>query len=163
MLRSYFLMKIHVIAVGTRMPAWVEQAWDDYARRMPADYAVVLKEIKPEPRTSGKTPAQMMQAEAKRIQAAIPERAWCIALDERGKDLTTEHLKTQLETWRDKTGDIALIIGGPDGLDPSFKAQCQQQIRISSLTLPHPMVRILLVEQLYRAWSMLTGHPYHRS
>lgn len=145
------------------MPDWVTQAWNDYVRRMPSDYSIELKEIKPEARNTGKTPQQLMMAEAKRIDAAIPAQTWRIALDERGRDLSTVQLRDQLQSWRDQSVDIALIIGGPDGLDPSFKRDCQQQIRISSLTLPHPMVRVLLVEQLYRAWSMLTGHPYHRS
>ncbi|MCQ9616836.1 23S rRNA (pseudouridine(1915)-N(3))-methyltransferase RlmH [Paenalcaligenes niemegkensis] len=156
-------MKIYVVAVGHRMPDWVNQAWDDYVRRMPAEFSIELKEIKPEARTTGKTRQQMMLAEAKRIDAAIPEKVWRIALDERGRDLSTVALRDQLQQWRDQSLDIALIIGGPDGLDPALKQRCQQQIRISSLTLPHPMVRVVLVEQLYRAWSMLSGHPYHRS
>lgn len=156
-------MKIYIVAVGHRMPDWVNQAWDDYVRRMPADYSIELKEIKPEPRTTGKTREQMMAAEAKRINNAIPDQVWRIALDEHGKDLRTTQLRDQLQKWRDQSLDIALIIGGPDGLDAELKRNCQQKIRISSLTLPHPMVRVLLIEQLYRAWSMLAGHPYHRS
>lgn len=156
-------MRLIIIAVGTRMPAWVETAWNDYAKRMPADCAIELKEIKPEPRTSGKTPAQMMQAEAKRIEAAIPANALRIALDEHGKDLTTMNLSTRLEQWRGNGQDVIFLIGGPDGLDPDLKKSCAGMIRLSSLTLPHPMVRIVLAEQLYRAWAILVNHPYHRA
>ncbi|RYH63573.1 MAG: 23S rRNA (pseudouridine(1915)-N(3))-methyltransferase RlmH [Alcaligenaceae bacterium] len=155
-------MKLIVVAVGTRMPAWVSTAWDDYAKRMPADCQIELREVKPEPRTSGKTPAQMMAAEARRIDAAVGPQALRIALDEKGRDLTTRALSTQLETWRANGGDVALIVGGPDGLDPELKASCSGLIRLSSLTLPHPMVRVVLSEQLYRAWAIMTNHPYHR-
>lgn len=156
-------MKLIVIAVGTRMPQWVETAWEDYAKRMPADCSIELKEVKPEPRTSGKTPAQMMQAEAKRIEAAIPTHALKVVLDEHGKDITTMQLAKHLEQWKFSGQDIALIIGGPDGLDPSIKNAGDMKLRLSSLTLPHPMVRVLLVEQLYRAWSITVNHPYHRA
>ena len=131
-------MKITIIAVGTRMPAWIETAWEDYAKRLPSDWAVELKEIKPEPRTSGKTPAQMMAAEAKRIEGAIPEQALRIALDEHGKDLTTEKFSILLQGWQDNSQSLAILIGGPDGLDPALKASCTSLLRLSSLTLPHP-------------------------
>jgi 23S rRNA (pseudouridine1915-N3)-methyltransferase len=156
-------MKLIVAAVGTRMPAWVETAWEDYARRLPADCALDLREIKPEPRTSGKTAAQMMAAEARRIEAALPASALRIALDERGRDLTTAALAQTLEQWRGAGRDIAFLVGGPDGLDPELKSSCASQMRLSSLTLPHPMVRVVLAEQLYRAWAILTNHPYHRA
>ena len=156
-------MKLIVIAVGNRMPDWVQTAWKDYAKRLPLDCALELREVKPEPRTTGKTPAQMMQAEAQRIQAAIPASAHCIALDEHGKDLTTMKLAGELEKWRAGGQDVVLIIGGPDGLDADLKARCAGLIRLSSLTLPHPMVRVVLAEQLYRAWAINTGHPYHRA
>ena len=156
-------MKLIAIAVGQRMPDWVEQGWQEYARRMPADCALELREIKAEPRSGGKTPAQMMQAEAKRIEAAIPAQALRIALDERGKDLTTVKLAQELERWRGQGRDIAILVGGPDGLDAALKQSCHGMLRLSSLTLPHPLVRILLAEQLYRAWSVMTGHPYHRA
>ncbi len=156
-------MKLIVAAVGTRMPDWVLTAWDDYAKRLPADCALELREIKPEPRTSGKTPAQMMAAEARRIEAALPAGARRMALDERGRDLTTMALSQQLEKWRGDGRDVALLVGGPDGLDADLKASCDGLIRLSSLTLPHPMVRVLLAEQLYRAWAILNNHPYHRA
>lgn len=156
-------MKLIVAAVGVRMPDWVTDAWRDYSRRMPADCAVELREIKPEPRTSGKTPAQMMQAEAQRLLAAVPATAITVALDERGKDLTTNDVFHQLEDWRASGQDVALFIGGPDGLDPELKHRAQHRWRLSSMTLPHPMVRIILAEQLYRAWAIMTNHPYHRT
>ncbi|RTZ40911.1 23S rRNA (pseudouridine(1915)-N(3))-methyltransferase RlmH [Candidimonas sp. SYP-B2681] len=156
-------MKLVVVAVGVRMPDWVETAWRDYARRMPADCAIELKEVKPEPRTSGKTAAQMMQAEARRIEAALPPSATRIALDEHGKDMDTMGLAHELENWRGSGQDIAFLIGGPDGLDAALKQSCSGRVRLSSLTLPHPMVRVILAEQLYRAWAIMTGHPYHRA
>jgi len=156
-------MKLWVIAVGQRMPAWVTHAWGDYTRRMPADYAVALREIKPEPRTGGKTPAQLMQAEAARMRAALPPNAIHVALDEQGRDLRTIDMARELQTWRDQTQHVAFLIGGPDGLDETLKRTAHARIRLSSLTLPHPMVRVLLAEQLYRAWSIQAGHPYHRT
>ncbi|ETD70405.1 50S rRNA methyltransferase [Pelistega indica] len=156
-------MKIYIIAVGNRMPKWVEDAWDDYVKRMPNDCCIELKEIKPEPRTSGKTPAQMMQAEAKRIDAAIPTQALRIILDEHGKDITTVQLAKHFEQWKTSGNDIAIVIGGPDGLDSQIKSSAHTLLRLSSLTLPHPMVRVLLAEQLYRAWSITVNHPYHRA
>jgi len=156
-------MKLIVVAVGTRMPGWVEQAWQDYAKRLPADCALEIREIKPEPRSSGKTPAQMMAAEARRIEAAIPPDALTIALDEHGKDLTTMALSKALQEWRNLGNDVVFLIGGPDGLDTNLKQKCRRLMRLSSLTLPHPMVRVLLAEQLYRAWAIMTNHPYHRA
>jgi len=156
-------MKITIIAVGHRMPDWVETAWNDYQKRLPVDWPIMLKEIKPEPRTTGKTPAQMMAAEAKRIEAAIPEHCIKVALDEHGKDLSTKRFTDQISSWHDQGDTVALIIGGPDGLDDTLKANCQSLIRLSSLTMPHPMVRVMLIEQIYRAWSLLNNHPYHRA
>ena len=156
-------MKLFVLAVGNRMPDWVETAWRDYARRMPGDHTIELREIKPEPRTSGKTPRQMMQAEGLRLRNALPQNATLVALDEHGRDLSTEQLAKKLESWRDDGRDVAFLIGGPDGLDSELKAQAHERIRLSSLTMPHPMVRVLLAEQLYRAWSINAGHPYHRA
>ncbi len=156
-------MKLFVIAVGHRMPGWVEQAWQDYARRLPPDCALELREIKPEPRSGGKTPAQMMHAEARRIEAVIPANALRIALDERGRDLTTRKLSSELEHWRGMGRDVALLVGGPDGLDAQLKGSCDSLLRLSSLTLPHPMVRVVLAEQIYRAWAIMVNHPYHRA
>jgi 23S rRNA (pseudouridine1915-N3)-methyltransferase len=156
-------MKLIVIAVGQHMPAWVKEAWQDFAKRLPPDCALDLKEIKAEPRTSGKTPAQMMAAEAKRIVAATPAHAQIVALDEHGRDLSTMALAQELLAWRAGGRDVVFLVGGPDGLDASLKQNCHSLIRLSSMTLPHAMVRVILAEQLYRAWAIMVNHPYHRA
>ena len=155
-------MKLVVAAVGTRMPSWVDEGFRDYAKRIPARTALELVEIKPEARTSGKTAAQMLAAEAVRIRAALPKGARVIALDERGKDMSTCALAVQLEAWMQEAGPLAFMIGGADGLDASLKKAAAMQLRLSSLTLPHGLARVLLAEQLYRALSIIGGHPYHR-
>lgn len=155
-------MKILVCTIGKRMPDWVQAGWHEYARRMPREITLDLLEIRAEARNQGRTAAQLMAAEAQRIEAALPQQAWRIALDERGQELSTRSLAQQLQGWQESARDVAFIIGGPDGLDPQLKNTADQTIRISALTLPHPMVRIILAEQLYRAWSILAGHPYHR-
>lgn len=156
-------MKLRVIAVGTRMPDWVQAAWHDFAKRMPKDCALELHEIKADARTQGRTVPQMMHAEAQRIEAAIPAQALRVILDEHGRDVTTMALAGHLKAWQATGSDVALIIGGPDGLDPALKQTARETLRLSSLTLPHAMVRVLLAEQIYRAWSILAGHPYHRA
>jgi len=155
-------MKLVVAAVGTRMPSWVDAGFREYAKRMPARAALELVEIKPEARTSGKTAAQMLAAEAVRIRAALPKGARVIALDERGKDVSTCALAVQLEAWMQEAGPLAFMIGGADGLDAALKKAATLQLRLSSLTLPHGLARVLLAEQLYRALSIIGGHPYHR-
>ena len=135
------------------MPDWVVTATHDYVKRMPADCSIDIKEIKPD-----LTPIK----EAIKIATAIPKGSRVIALDERGKDQTTQNLATQLASWRQQGFDITFLIGGADGLDPSLKSNAQEIWRLSSLTLPHAMARVLLVEQLDRAWTILQGHPYHR-
>lgn len=156
-------MKLVVAAVGNRMPDWVTTAWQEYARRLPADCSLELREIKPEPRRSGKTAAQMMHAEAQRLRASIPADAIVVALDERGRDVSTLDVYHSLETWRGTASHVVFFIGGPDGLDETLKREVHLRWRLSSMTLPHPFVRILLAEQLYRAWAIMTNHPYHRA
>ncbi|CCG19964.1 ribosomal RNA large subunit methyltransferase H [Taylorella asinigenitalis 14/45] len=156
-------MKLKIIAVGQKMPKWVEEAYAEYEKRMPPEIQVSLHEVKPEPRTSGKTAKQMMAAEAIRIESAISSDAWVVALDEHGKDLTTVSLSKRLSEWMNEKPEVVLLIGGPDGLDEVLKSKSNEKLRLSSLTLPHPMVRVLLIEQLYRAWSILNNHPYHRA
>jgi 23S rRNA (pseudouridine1915-N3)-methyltransferase len=146
-------MRLIIIAVGHKMPDWVSIACNDYLKRMPADCSIELKEIKPD-----LSPAK----EAIKITAAIPKGVRIIALDERGKDLSTQALANQLTQWRQDGGDVAFLIGGADGLDASIKQKADAIWRLSSLTLPHAMARVLLTEQLYRAWTILQGHPYHR-
>ena len=155
-------MKLLVIAVGQRVPDWAQTAWADYAKRFPPELRLELKAIKTEPRSGGKTTEQIMTAERQRIEAAIPAGTHVVALDERGSALTTAALAAKLSQWQGQGGDVALLIGGPDGLHPALRQAAHERIRLSDLTLPHAMVRVLLVEQLYRAWSVNAGHPYHR-
>lgn len=156
-------MKLIIAAVGHKMPDWVSAGFRDYARRMPPEFGLELREIKAEPRGGGRTAAQIMQAEARRLEQVLPPQVQRIALDERGRDWSTAQLAQAMERWRGEGQDIAFIIGGADGLDATFKQQCHEKIRLSSLTLPHGLVRVVLAEQLYRAWSMLHNHPYHRA
>lgn len=154
-------MRLLVVAVGQRVPDWAQAAWDDYAKRFPPELKLELKAVKTEPRGS-KTLATLLAAERERIEAAIPKGARVVALDERGTALTTMALSQKLKAWPLENDAVALVIGGPDGLDPAFRQAAHERIRLSDLTLPHAMVRVLLAEQLYRAWSILAGHPYHR-
>ncbi len=154
-------MKLYVVAVGQRVPDWAQTAWDDYAKRFPPELKVELKAVKTEPRSS-KTLETIFAAERERIEAAIPKGTRIVALDERGTALTTVALAAKLRDWQLASDDVALVIGGPDGLDPAFRKAAHERIRLSDLTLPHAMVRVLLVEQLYRAWSINANHPYHR-
>jgi 23S rRNA (pseudouridine1915-N3)-methyltransferase len=155
-------MKLVVIAVGNRMPAWVNEGHAEYARRMPRSAALELVEIKPEPRSSAKPVAQLLAAEAERIRAALPKNSRVVALDERGKDFTTVGLAEQLANWMQQGGPVAFLVGGADGLCPALKRTASLQLRLSSLTLPHGLARVLLAEQLYRAVSLINHHPYHR-
>ena len=154
-------MRLLIVAVGQRVPDWAQTAWDDYAKRFPPELKVELKAVKTEPRGS-RTVEQLMAAERKRIEEAIPKGTRVIALDERGTALSTVALAGKLKDWQLAGGDVALVIGGPDGLEPAFRQAAHERIRLSDLTLPHAMVRVLLVEQLYRAWSINANHPYHR-
>jgi 23S rRNA (pseudouridine1915-N3)-methyltransferase len=154
-------VRLLIVAVGQRVPDWAQTAWDDYAKRFPHELKVELKAIKTEPRGS-KTVEQLMAAERKRIEEAIPKGTRIVALDERGTSLRTTGLAERLTEWQLGGGDVALVIGGPDGLDPEFRKSAHERIRLSDLTLPHAMVRVLLIEQLYRAWSINANHPYHR-
>jgi 23S rRNA (pseudouridine1915-N3)-methyltransferase len=155
-------MKLLVVAVGQRQPAWADAAWADFAKRMPPEMRLELKALKAEARNAGKTAAQCMAAEAARFEAALPRGVRRIILDERGSRLTTLQLSERMQLWRADGRDAALLIGGPDGLDPTLKASADETLRLSDLTLPHAFARVLLAEALYRAWSVLEGHPYHR-
>jgi 23S rRNA (pseudouridine1915-N3)-methyltransferase len=160
--RAQAPLKFVVIAVGTRMPSWVTDACREYAKRIPPGAALQLVEIKAEPRASGKTPAQLLAAEAARIRAALPKTGRVVALDERGKEMSTCSLAVQIEAWKQEGGPVAFLIGGADGLDAALKKACALQLRLSSLTLPHALARVLVSEQIYRALSIIDGHPYHR-
>lgn len=155
-------MKLHLVSVGQRLPEWAADACSDYLKRFPRSQPIVLHEIKAEPRTGNRTAQQIMEAEAVRIEAVIPAGARRVMLDERGTDLTTVALAKRLEYWQTEAQDVALIIGGADGIAPRLKATAHEMVRLSSLTLPHAMARVLLAEQLYRAITVLSGHPYHR-
>jgi len=155
-------MQLIIAAVGHKMPAWIEDGFGEYAKRMPPECRIQLKEIKPVDRSGGKNAETAMAAERVRIEAAIPKGSFVVALDERGKDLTTAQLAQLLSHWKQGGHDVTFVIGGADGLDAGFKASAGMLVRLSSLTLPHGMVRVLLAEQLYRAWSITQNHPYHR-
>jgi len=154
-------MRLRVVAVGQRVPDWAQAAWDDFAKRFPAEFRLELKTVKTEPRV-GKSVAALLAAERGRIEASIPKGARVVALDERGTALTTLALSARLQQWQLESPELAMVIGGPDGLEPAWRDRADERIRLSDLTLPHAMVRVLLVEQLYRAWSIQAGHPYHR-
>jgi 23S rRNA (pseudouridine1915-N3)-methyltransferase len=154
-------MRLTVVAVGQRMPGWAETAFEDYAKRFPPELRLELKAVKTEPRGS-KALETLLAAERARIEAACPKGARIIVLDERGDRLTTEQLSGRLKVWMHGGRDLAFLIGGPDGLEPALRDAADERIRLSDLTLPHAMVRVLLAEQLYRAWSLMVGHPYHR-
>lgn len=154
-------MKLNIISVGHKMPAWVESACAEYLKRMPRELETRIVEIKPDKRASGKNSDVVQEAEARRILEAVG-RDYLVALDEHGQAATTMQLADKLQGWQAMGRDISLVIGGADGLHPQLKAQAQWLFSLSKLTMPHGMVRVMLVEQLYRAHTVLSGHPYHR-
>jgi len=157
-------MKLRIVAVGHKMPAWITAGFTEYAQRMPREVRVELTEIKPAVRTASgpKSSEQWRDLEAQRIGAAVPARAFKVVLDERGKTLTTAELARRLEGWKQDGGGVAFVIGGADGTARALQAQAHLLWSLSPLTLPHGLCRVILVEQLYRAVSLLAGHPYHR-
>ena len=154
-------MRLTIVAVGLKVPDWAQTAYDDYAKRFPPELKVELKAVKTEPRAS-KTLENLLAAERIRIEGAIARGCRVVALDERGTAVTTMALAEKLKGWQLSGDDVAIVIGGPDGLDAGLKQSAHERIRLSDLTLPHAMVRVLLIEQLYRAWSITINHPYHR-
>lgn len=154
-------MKLLLVAVGQRQPAWAEAAYVEFAKRFPPEMPLELKAVKAEPRGS-RTAEQLMAAEATRLQAALTKGARRVVLDERGSRLSTRQLADRLLAWQADGRDVALIVGGPDGLDAALKASADETLRLSDLTLPHAFVRVLLAEALYRAWTLTINHPYHR-
>ncbi len=154
-------MRLTIVAVGQKVPDWAQTAYDDYAKRFPPEIRVELKAVKTEPRAS-KTVETLLTAERARIDAAISKGSHVVALDERGTSVTTVALAGRLRAWQLSGDDVTIVIGGPDGLDAAFKKAAHERLRLSDLTLPHAMVRVLLIEQLYRAWSITIHHPYHR-
>ena len=155
-------MQLRIVAVGQRLPAWAQQGCDDYLKRFPPEWRVEVKAIKAEPRET-RSVQQCLQGERIRIEAAIPRGAHIVALDERGRRLDTMALAQLMTQWQLQAQDVAVLIGGADGLEPALRAQAHDCLRLSDLTLPHALARLMLVEQLYRAWSINAQHPYHRA
>ena len=155
-------MKLWLVAVGQRQPAWADAAYADFAKRFPPEMRLELKAVKAEPRSGGKSAEQLMAAEASRLDAAVPRGARRVVLDEHGARLTTLQLAQRLAAWQQDGRDVALLVGGPDGLDAALKGGADETLRLSDLTLPHAFVRVLLAEALYRAWTVSVNHPYHR-
>ena len=155
-------MNIHLLAVGTRMPAWISSGFDEYAKRLPRECALRLHEIPPERRSRNASISTIKDKECRKLQAAMPAGCMTVALDERGRAWSTRQLADRLGHWLQSGRDIALLVGGPDGLSHDCLDNAEIRWSLSPLTLPHPLVRVLVAEQLYRAWSLLQGHPYHR-
>ncbi|HHJ40340.1 MAG: 23S rRNA (pseudouridine(1915)-N(3))-methyltransferase RlmH [Methylothermaceae bacteria B42] len=155
-------MRIHLIAMGNRMPEWIQAGFFEYAKRMPKECRLALKEIPLKKRDKHTDTQRLIEQEGKQMLAAIPPRSRIIALDKDGHQWTTEQLSQQLSCWLQSGLDLALLIGGPEGLAPACLQHAQDKWSLSKMTFPHPLVRIIVAEQLYRAWSLLQGHPYHR-
>lgn len=155
-------MQIKLLAVGTKMPQWVEAGYQEYAQRMPKLCSIELVEIAAKKRGKNADTARILRDEAVALDSAIPKGAITIALDRRGKQISTEDLAVKLRTWVDDSQDVAILIGGPEGIDPNYLKQVQNKWSLSAMTFAHPVVRIMLAEQLYRAWSINANLPYHR-
>jgi len=156
------IMKIHLITIGTHMPSWVTSAYDTYAKRLPKSCELILHEIPMPKRQKNTSIEKLKKQEAELISQKIPANNHIIALDEHGKQWTTQQLANDFSTWLSSGQDTVLIIGGPDGLDQSILNKAHSKHALSGLTLPHPLVRVIVAEQIYRAWSILNNHPYHR-
>jgi len=155
-------VKIHLIAVGKKMPEWINNGYTEFSKRMPPELQINLIEITPSTRNKSTPIEKNIKEEGERIQSAIPTNTKLIILDEKGKDFSSIELSKKIEGWLSVGQDIALVVGGADGIDPDIKQQADEKWSLSSFTLPHALVRVVVAEQLYRAWSILQGHPYHR-
>ena len=155
-------MRVTILSVGHKMPAWIQDGFHEYTRRMPPEIRVELTELKPEERGAGKSADKARDLEGERIVAAVPAGATLLALDERGKAVSTQGLSVMLADWMRDAVQPVFVIGGADGLSAAVKERADKLISLSALTLPHGLVRVVLAEQLYRAWSILARHPYHR-
>jgi 23S rRNA (pseudouridine1915-N3)-methyltransferase len=155
------LVKLSLIAIGNKMPAWVNTSMQDYQKRMPHGWKWDLIEIASVKRDKMPT-QQVLAQEGKAILQKCSEFDFFITLDRCGKSISSEHLAEQLHDWHDSNYKVAIIIGGPEGICPQVRAQARAEWSISDLTLPHPMVRVIMAEQLFRAWSIINNHPYHR-
>jgi 23S rRNA (pseudouridine1915-N3)-methyltransferase len=156
-------LRIHLISVGKRMPEWIDRGYREYAKRMPRECALTLVEISPVQRVKGADSRRSLREEGQRMLKALPKDARVLAMDVHGETWTTEELAQRLAGWLAGGRDVCLLVGGPEGLDPSCLARAEHRWSLSALTFPHPLVRIMLAEQLYRAWSILQKHPYHRA
>lgn len=156
-------MQIHLIAVGTKMPKWVVEGFNEYTRRMPAECSIKLHEIPLPKRGKTSSAAKLRAQEGDKMLSLIPKGARQVALEVNGSNWSTEKLSDRLKFWMESGQDIALLVGGPDGIEPSLSAKSDEKWSLSALTLPHPLVRVVLAEQLYRALMILKGHPYHRA
>jgi 23S rRNA (pseudouridine1915-N3)-methyltransferase len=155
-------MKVTLIAVGTKMPDWVQQGYEEYSKRLSGDFSLRLVEIPAYKRSKNSDLTRLIHQEGERTCAAIPQGDYVVALTERGKLWDTQQFAEQLRHWQSVSSGVSLLVGGPEGLAPQCLAKAQQQWSLSPLTWPHPLVRVMVAEQLYRAWSLLRGHPYHR-
>ena len=157
-------MRFRIVAIGHRMPAWINAGFNEYAQRMPRDARIELIEIKPAARAGAgdKSVQRWLAVEAERVRAAVTRRTYRVVLDERGKALATTDLARRIERWKQDGDDIAFVIGGADGTAPALQQEAHLLLSLSPLTLPHGLCRVILAEQLYRAVSLLAGHPYHR-
>jgi 23S rRNA (pseudouridine1915-N3)-methyltransferase len=156
-------MRIYLLAIGTKMPQWLNKGYEEYSHRMPSKCKLILKEITAEKRNKNSNIETIQNKEARKLLSAIPKNARVIALDSQGTLWSTEKLATRMENWMMSGQDIALLIGGPDGLTPELLNQANEHWSLSNLTFPHPLVRIIVAEQLYRAWTITENHPYHRA
>ncbi|MGH8201457.1 MAG: 23S rRNA (pseudouridine(1915)-N(3))-methyltransferase RlmH [Steroidobacteraceae bacterium] len=155
-------MRVRIIAVGTRPPAWVREAYADYTRRLGSRLKLTLVEVEPGPRSAGQSPRKAIESEARKLLTALGPNEWVVALDERGTEMSTRELADWLAGRMREGRDLAFLIGGPDGFAAEVVARSDMSLSLSRLTLPHALVRVVLAEQLYRAMSILTHHPYHR-
>lgn len=155
-------MQINLIAIGNRMPAWVRQGFEEYSKRMPRECELVLREIAPGKRYKQTDIARLVDEEGQRMLAAIPKDNYVVALDVAGRQWNTRELAQALDRWQGRGASVSLLVGGPEGLSNACKRRADQLWSLSALTFPHPLVRIIVAEQLYRSWSVLRNHPYHR-
>lgn len=155
-------MKLKMLAVGTRMPGWVTQGVEEYRKRLPREMSLEVVELSPGPRQKSADPAKAIRVEGDRLLSRIKDSELVVALDVEGKPWSTQVLSERMRDWQMAGSDVSLLIGGPDGLDQRCLARADLRWSLSPLTLPHPLVRVLLAEQLYRGWTLMTGHPYHR-
>lgn len=155
-------MRVRLLAVGTRMPGWVNEGVEEYRKRLPRDFALEVEEVAPGQRGKNADIARAVAVEAQRIRERLRGDELTVALEVNGKAWSTERLAQEAEAWRLEGREVVLLVGGPDGLAPELSAAADRRWSLSPLTLPHPLVRIILAEQLYRAWTLMVGHPYHR-